>query len=65
MKRVLAIALLLASFALSAFADGPGLPPVEKKPASGDVLLADGPGLPPVGVILLADGPGLPPTILA
>jgi hypothetical protein len=29
MKRILAIALLLLSFASAAFADGPGLPPVK------------------------------------
>ena len=33
MKRVLAVALLLASFAVVAMADGGGLPPTIKKPA--------------------------------
>ena len=65
MKRIFAVAVLLASFASVAFADGPGLPP-SKPPKAGVVLRADGPdfpGKPPkVGVMLLADGPGLPPT---
>jgi hypothetical protein len=54
MKRVLAVALLLLTFASAALADGPGMSP----PPGGPVgppkpgLLADGPGIspPPAGV---------------
>jgi len=45
MKRILAVTLLLMSFASAAFADGSGLPPVK---AVGIVALTDGSGLPPV-----------------
>jgi hypothetical protein len=52
MTRILAVALLLLSFASAAFADGPGLPPCksEAKPLKlGAVILADGSDLPPIG----------------
>ncbi|MGA8430335.1 MAG: hypothetical protein WB729_10975 [Candidatus Sulfotelmatobacter sp.] len=53
MKQILAVALLLMSFASVAFADGPGTipPPVKKKPLTITVVqLADGPGnIPPPG----------------
>ena len=69
MKRVLAVTLLLMSFASVAFADGGGLPPKGTAPTKPIVvLLADGGGLPPKGTaptkpiaVLLADGGGLPP----
>jgi hypothetical protein len=44
MKRIFAIAVLLASLASVALADGPGLPPPPKK---AKVVLADGGMLPP------------------
>jgi hypothetical protein len=48
MKRALAVALLLMSFASIAVADGPDLPPVSKKPPVPGILrLTDGPDLPP------------------
>ena len=49
MKRILAVTLLLMSFASVAMADGPDLPPVKptKPPTAGVIRLADGPGLPP------------------
>jgi hypothetical protein len=59
MKRFLAVALLLLSFASAAFADGSGDPPARNvaKPAKpGAVLLADGSDLPPVNVATLAPG---------
>jgi hypothetical protein len=45
MKRIFAIAVLLASLASVALADGPFLPPPPKKAKV--VLLSDGPFLPP------------------
>lgn len=50
MKRILAVTLLLMSFAAVALADGPGLPPIKtvKPPKPAPVLLADGPDLPPI-----------------
>ncbi len=45
MKRILAVTLLLMSFASAAFADGPGLPPVKSTTSA---ALTDGPGLPPI-----------------
>jgi hypothetical protein len=49
MKRALAVALLLLSFAMAALADGGGLPPgtATKPPKPSIVVLADGGGLPP------------------
>jgi hypothetical protein len=49
MKQLLAVALLLLSFASAALADGPGLPPTGgANPPKPDVVqLADGPDLPP------------------
>jgi hypothetical protein len=48
MKQVLAVALLMMSFASVALADGPGLPPSgTTKPPKPFVQMADGPGLPP------------------
>ena len=48
MKRILAVTLLLMSFASVAMADGPGpIPPVAKPtkpPIAGIIRLADGPG---------------------
>jgi hypothetical protein len=52
MTRILAVGLLLLSFASAAFADGSGLPPFRsaaKQIKLGVVLLADGSGLPPTG----------------
>jgi hypothetical protein len=51
MKKVLAVALLIVSFASVAFADGSGLPPVK----GGIVTLTDGSGLPPVKAHLGSD----------
>ena len=73
MKKIFAVALLVGSFAVAAFADGPDLPPPPVKPntaqVSGLIQLADGPDLPPPptaglnlsGFKQLADGPDLPP----
>jgi hypothetical protein len=48
MKRALAVALLLMTFASIALADGSGLPPTQKKPPKPTtVQMADGSGLPP------------------
>jgi hypothetical protein len=47
MKRILAVALLVMSFASVALADGSGLPPVKPLKAS-IVTVADGSGLPPI-----------------
>jgi hypothetical protein len=54
MKRILAVALLLLSFASVALADGGMIPPAAdstKQPNVGVVLLADRPFLPPTGLI--------------
>ena len=66
MKNKGSILLLMLTLVLttSAFADGPGLPPVrDPKPTPPKNLLSlyDGPGLPPIKGKLVMDGPGLPP----
>jgi hypothetical protein len=50
MVRLLAVALLLTSFASLAFADGPGIPPdtANAQAKIHAVKLADGPGIPPI-----------------
>jgi len=49
MKRILAVVLLLLSFASAAFAEGSGMPPpkASNSPNLGTVRLAEGPDIPP------------------
>lgn len=54
MKRILAVALLLMSFASAALTDGSGGPPIP--PVKGNATK-----LAQTGVVLLADGGGEPP----
>lgn len=68
MKNKGSILLLMLTLVLttSAFADGPGLPPVRDPkptppPPRNLPTLYDGPGLPPIKGKLVIDGPGLPP----
>jgi hypothetical protein len=72
MKRILAVALLLMSFASVALADGPGMPPdcnivnwkwVCPGPRAALTDESQQQTKPPTpGVVRLADGGGLPPT---